>query len=116
MASTLTNLIYHVVFSTKNRVNLIVPNLEAPLHKYIGGIIRGERGKLLTIGGTEDHLHILARFRQSIMLHLGLIPMPLQGICSSCLIPGAYAPGFTPSLLRRGEFTKQSRFFLGFKR
>lgn len=66
MASTLTNLIYHVVFSTKNRVNLILPELECPLYKYIGGIIRGERGRLLTIGGTENHIHILARFRQSI--------------------------------------------------
>ena len=36
------------------------------LYPYIGGIIRGEKGQLLEIGGTSDHLHILAGFHPTV--------------------------------------------------
>jgi REP element-mobilizing transposase RayT len=63
MASTLTNLLYHIVFSTKDREPLIVPALRESLYPYIGGIIRGERGMLLEIGGMPDHVHLVTRFK-----------------------------------------------------
>ena len=66
MASTLTNLLYHIVFTTRKRQNLIIPALSVELYPYIGGIIREEKGKLLKIGGTLNHVHILARFSASI--------------------------------------------------
>jgi len=62
MSSTFTNLLYHVVFSTKYRRNLIKPALKDELSRYIGGIIRENHGAQLEIGGTSEHLHILARF------------------------------------------------------
>ncbi len=62
MASTLTNLLYHLVFSTKGRVPLITDEIREPLYRYIGGIIRNQRGILLEIGGVADHVHLLARF------------------------------------------------------
>ncbi|MCP3962817.1 MAG: IS200/IS605 family transposase [bacterium] len=62
MASTLTNLLYHVVFSTKGRAPLITDDVKEPLYKYIGGIIRNQGGKAIEIGGVRDHLHLLARF------------------------------------------------------
>ncbi|HEX3553383.1 MAG TPA: IS200/IS605 family transposase [Thermoanaerobaculia bacterium] len=61
MASTFTNLLYHIVFSTKNRIPAIQEGLREPLYEYIGGIIRGERGVLLQIGGVPDHVHVLAK-------------------------------------------------------
>jgi len=60
MGSTLTHLVYHIVFSTKGRQNTVVPALREALHPYIGGIIRGEKGAMLKIGGTMDHIHILS--------------------------------------------------------
>ncbi len=66
MSSTLTNLLYHAVFSTKMRQELITPNLSDELYPYIGGIIRGEKGRMLKIGGTNNHIHILARFSPAI--------------------------------------------------
>src|SRR4028119_1557482 len=51
MASSLTNLLYHIVFSTKERIPLIHEDLEEPLYDYIGGILRGKRGLLLGTGG-----------------------------------------------------------------
>ncbi|RIK76372.1 MAG: IS200/IS605 family transposase [Planctomycetota bacterium] len=63
MAGTYSNLLYHLVFSTKNRIPLISARIQAPLYEYIGGIVRGEDGILLEIGGMPDHLHLLARLK-----------------------------------------------------
>jgi putative transposase len=62
MARTYTKLIYHIVFSTKERVPLITAGIRDRLYPYLGGVIRGEKGSLMEIGGIADHVHILARF------------------------------------------------------
>jgi putative transposase len=68
MPSTYTNLLYHIVFSTKNRIPLIADDLREELYKYIGGIIRAEGGAQIEIGGTKDHVHILAKFKPAISI------------------------------------------------
>lgn len=65
MGDSFTNLLFHVVFSTKDRIPLIQEDFREPLYEYIGGIIRGQRGTLLEIGGMPDHVHLLARFKAS---------------------------------------------------
>jgi putative transposase len=59
--STYTNLLYHVVFSTKQRRPFIHPVLRDELYPYFGGAIRGEGGTLLEIGGMPDHVHLLVK-------------------------------------------------------
>ncbi|MBN1512482.1 MAG: IS200/IS605 family transposase [Phycisphaerae bacterium] len=59
MGQTLSCLHYHLVFSTKNRLPQITPDLRERLYDYMGGIIKAERGLLLDAGGTEDHVHLL---------------------------------------------------------
>jgi len=66
MASTLTNLLFHVVFTTKMRREFINPEIRKQLYPYIGGIIRDEKGKLIKIGGTDNHVHILAKFSPTV--------------------------------------------------
>lgn len=66
MPSTFTNLLYHVVFSTKKRTPSIQPDLREPLYEYMGGILRGEGGILLEIGGVSDHVHLLARIKTDV--------------------------------------------------
>ena len=63
MPHTYTNLLYHIVFSTKDRRPLITPEYEVRLHDYIGGTIRGLGGISLELNGTEDHVHVLAKLR-----------------------------------------------------
>lgn len=63
MPRSYTNLLYHIVFSTKDRRPLIRHEREDRLYEYIGGIIRGLGGICLAIGGVEDHLHVLAKLR-----------------------------------------------------
>jgi REP element-mobilizing transposase RayT len=59
MANTYTCLYYHIVFSTKNRLPLITPEMEPRLWAYVGGIARKHHLTALQIGGIEDHLHAL---------------------------------------------------------
>ena len=47
----LTNLLYHLVFSTKGRLPLIGDEIQQPLYDYMGGIIRNQGGKAIEIGG-----------------------------------------------------------------
>ena len=56
----MANLIYHVVFSTKNRQPLITETHQPRLYDYIGGTVRGLGGISLALNGTEDHIHLLA--------------------------------------------------------
>src|SRR5688500_9341980 len=66
MADTFTNLLYHLVFSTKERRPLISDDIRERLYEYMGGIIRGEAGCLFEIGGVPDHVHLLARFKSDV--------------------------------------------------
>lgn len=61
MAHTHTLLYYHFVFSTKHRELLIDEELDARLHHYLGGIIKGMEGQAIKIGGIEDHVHLLVQ-------------------------------------------------------
>ena len=63
MSDSYANLLYHIIFSTKERRPLITPEYEPRLYEYIGGTIRGLGGILLEIKGAEDHVHLLAKLR-----------------------------------------------------
>ena len=64
MSSSYCNLLYHIVFSTKNREPLLQSSIRSRIHEYLGGAIRGEGGVALIVNGTADHIHILAKLRQ----------------------------------------------------
>jgi REP element-mobilizing transposase RayT len=63
MAGTFSRLLYHVVFSTKSRARFIDPRLREQLYPYIEGIIRRQKGWLLSLGGMPDHVHLLVRLK-----------------------------------------------------
>ena len=63
MADSCTNLLYHIVFSTKDRRPLITPEYEVRLYDYIGGTLRQAGGISLELNGTDDHIHLLAKLR-----------------------------------------------------
>ncbi len=57
--STYTQIYYHIVFSTKNRVRTLSADRREHLFRYIWGIVEKHQSHLYRIGGVEDHLHIL---------------------------------------------------------
>lgn len=59
MPQSLVKLIVHVVFSTKDRVRMITPEIEPRLFGYISGIIENNGAKMIIAGGDADHIHIL---------------------------------------------------------
>ena len=61
MSNSYTNLLFHIVYSTKYRKPLIEPAWQDDLYGYMGGIIREQNGILLAAGGMPDHVHLLAK-------------------------------------------------------
>ncbi len=59
MANTYTQIYIHVVFAVQGRRNLIRPDHKEELHKYITGIVRNKKQKLIEINIMPDHAHIL---------------------------------------------------------
>ena len=63
MANTYTQIHIHVVFAVQNRLSLIHKQWRKPLYLYIISIIQDRGHKVVSIGGTGDHIHILIGFR-----------------------------------------------------
>ncbi len=61
-------LLYHIIFRTKDSIPAINQDHAKELYAYITGIIRNKNGHLYRINGTENHLHILTDVHPSIAL------------------------------------------------
>jgi putative transposase len=68
MAQTFTRILLHVVFSTKNRIPMIDPEIESELYAYIGGVCRNHASPLLAAGGTDNHIHLLISQSKNVAL------------------------------------------------
>ncbi|MBL8852242.1 MAG: IS200/IS605 family transposase [Planctomycetaceae bacterium] len=63
MPGTYSQVLLHIVFSTKERRSWLRPEVAEKLYPYLGGIVRGNKGTLYAIGGAEDHVHLYLRWR-----------------------------------------------------
>jgi REP element-mobilizing transposase RayT len=77
---TFVNALFHCVFSTKGRRQLITPALQERLWPMMGGIAREQGVKALTIGGVEDHVHLLLSLPATI--HLAKAVQLIKGASS----------------------------------
>jgi putative transposase len=68
MAQSLSKVYVHLVFSTKFRKKIILPDIETELFKVISGNIKSMNGIALSINGTRDHIHILTLFPRTISM------------------------------------------------
>jgi REP element-mobilizing transposase RayT len=68
MASTLTQILIHITFSTKNRIDLVPPELEPDLYAYTGGICRRLKSPLLAMNGTANYVHMYVSLSKNIAL------------------------------------------------
>jgi REP element-mobilizing transposase RayT len=59
MAHSYVSSVFHVVFSTKQRMQLIRPDDQSRLWNYLAGIARNHGMRVLAVGGTENHVHVL---------------------------------------------------------
>jgi putative transposase len=68
MASTFTQIFYHIVFSTKERRPLIREDRREDLLRYIWGIHNNFDCHLYRVNAVEDHIHILTSIHPSVAL------------------------------------------------
>lgn len=66
MPQSLVKILVHTVFSTKNRNDLIAPEVESDLFGYMTGIVQGNKSKLIAINGTPNHVHMLVSLSRTI--------------------------------------------------
>jgi putative transposase len=66
--STYTQILYQIIFSTKNRRPVLIKENRDDLFKDIWGILKNKRCHLYRINGVEDHLHIVTHLHPSVSL------------------------------------------------
>ena len=59
MTHTFSNLLFHLIWSTKGREPWISKEIKPRLNSYIRSVVEAEGAKLLFINGMEDHVHLL---------------------------------------------------------
>lgn len=68
MANTYTQVYVHIVFAVKGRQNLIRPDWKEELQKYISGIVRNGKQKMVAINCMPDHVHMLVSLKTDMAL------------------------------------------------
>ena len=66
MSHSIVKMLVHIVFSTKNRADLITPEIENELFRYIHGIVENNKSKLIIAGGMPNHIHLLVSLPKKI--------------------------------------------------
>ena len=66
--STYTQILYQIVFSTKNRERTLIKDNRADLFRYMWGILENKKCHLYRINGVEDHLHIITHLHPTVAL------------------------------------------------
>lgn len=68
MGQSLTKLITHITFSTKNRLPLIDAKVELSLHAYLAEVCNQLECPAIKVGGYVEHVHILCGLSKKIAL------------------------------------------------
>ncbi len=68
MANTYTQTYIQVVFAVSGRECLIASGFKEELYKYITGMVRNKKQKLIAINGMPDHLHLLIGMKPDLAL------------------------------------------------
>ena len=66
MPQSLSSILIHLVFSTKNREPYITAEIEPELHAYLAAVFRECHSPALIINGTANHLHALFTLSRTI--------------------------------------------------
>ncbi len=66
MPQSLSYLLVHVVFSTKDRNPCLDEKIRPGLYQYIAGCVREMGCEALRVGGFNDHVHVAARISRTV--------------------------------------------------
>ena len=65
MAQSLTQILVHIIFSTKERYPFLVPEVRPELHAYGATVLRGLDSPAIVINSVEDHVHVFCRLSKT---------------------------------------------------
>ena len=68
MPNTYTQLYAQIIFSPKGRYNLIHERIKPKIYKYITGIVKNKKQKLMIINGMPDHIHMFVGFSPDVAI------------------------------------------------
>ena len=68
MSQSLSDILLHIIFSTKDRCPIILPDIEEELYRYISSITVSHDCPVIKIGGVSDHLHMLISFGRTVSI------------------------------------------------
>ena len=68
MPQSLTSILVHIIFSTKDRNPFIKTKISKNLYRYMISVARAYNSSIIEIGGTEDHIHILSILPKTLAL------------------------------------------------
>ena len=68
MANTYSQIYIQVVFAVEDRASLIQPAFKEDIYKFMTGIIKQEKQKLIAVNGMPDHVHLLIGLKPDLAL------------------------------------------------
>lgn len=68
MPQSLSNLLTHVVFSTKNRDPLLAGPAGTEIHPYLAGVLNNTNCPSIQVGGVSDHVHLFLRLSRTVSI------------------------------------------------
>jgi REP element-mobilizing transposase RayT len=101
--STYTQIIYQIIFSTKEHKKVLIEDNREKLYKYICGILNKKNCHLYRINGVEDHIHICTHLHPSISLANLIKDIKLAS--SDMIKTENIFPGFNKWQIGYGAFT-----------
>ncbi len=64
--STYTQILFQIVFGTKNNEPSMTESGQEKLYQYIWGILKNKKCHLYRIGGVKDHIHIVTHIHPTV--------------------------------------------------
>ncbi len=105
--SSFTQLLYHIVFSKKDRLLVMTAQNRGQLFKYIWGVLQQKNCVLYRINGVDDHIHILTHIHQTIAV--ASLIKDIKVASSIMIKEQGLFPGFTNWQVGYGCFTVSAR-------
>lgn len=106
MANTYTQLHIQFVFAVQNRISLIQPSWEEELFKYITGIVKNHKHKMIAINGMPDHTHLFVGLHPT--QSISSLMQVVKGESSEC--PPAGRAGINSKRFVKGKFQWQEGY------
>ena len=66
--STYTQILYHIVFATKDRLPVLADSRRDDLFKYMNGVIKNSHCRPIWTNGVRDHVHSLLSLHPTVAL------------------------------------------------